>query len=101
VQNPVSSCEYDSPAIYLFFIVPGKLILLVHIQNLRTMKKIFLFAGLILLVLPAMSQPRNYKKAMQSAVETMNAASDPASAMELAATFEGIAEAVLCRKDPH
>lgn len=49
--------------------------------------------GLILLVLPAMSQPRKYKKAMESALETMNAAPDPASQLELAATFEGIAEA--------
>ena len=57
------------------------------------MKKTLLFVGLILLVLPVMSQPRKYKKAMRSAVETMNAASDPAGALELAATFEAIAEA--------
>jgi len=57
------------------------------------MKKTLLFVGLILLVLPVMSQPRKYKKAMRSAVETMNAASDPAGALELAATFESIAEA--------
>jgi tetratricopeptide (TPR) repeat protein len=57
------------------------------------MKKTVLLAGLVLLVLPAMSQPKKYIKAMQSAIETMHAASDPASALDLAATFEGIAEA--------
>jgi tetratricopeptide (TPR) repeat protein len=57
------------------------------------MKKTILLFGLVLLVLPAMSQSRKYNKAMQSAVEAMNAAPDPASQLELAATFEGIAEA--------
>jgi tetratricopeptide (TPR) repeat protein len=93
VQNPVSSCEYDSPAIYLFDSFPRILILQIQILNFNNMKKAFLLAGLILLVLPAMSQPKKYKKAMQSAVKTMNAASDPVSQLELAATFEGIAEA--------
>ena len=56
------------------------------------MKKTILLAGLILLVLPAMSQPRKYKKAMRSAVEAMHSATNGGE-LELAATFEAIAEA--------
>ena len=55
------------------------------------MKKALFLLSLILLTIPAMTQGRKYKKTMLSAIEKMNAASDPASEFELAASFEEIA----------
>ena len=56
------------------------------------MKKALFLAGLILLTLPAMSQGRKYTKAMQSAIEKMHEAADPASELELVASFEELAQ---------
>ncbi|MDF1575582.1 MAG: hypothetical protein P1P86_10385 [Bacteroidales bacterium] len=54
------------------------------------MKKPLLFVGLLLLVLPLMSQSRKYIKAMKPAVETMHSALDAANELELAGIFEEI-----------
>ena len=55
------------------------------------MKKTLLLTLLVLLTLPATTQSRKYKKTMHSAIEKMNEAPDPASELEIAATFEEIA----------
>ncbi len=55
------------------------------------MKKALLLSILVLLTLPAMTQSRKYKKTMRSAIEKMNEATDPASELNCAATFEEIA----------
>ena len=56
------------------------------------MKKTLFLASLVLLTLPAMSQGRKYTKAMGSSIEKMNEAADPASELELVASFEEIAQ---------
>ncbi|MEA3462382.1 MAG: hypothetical protein U9R49_10915 [Bacteroidota bacterium] len=56
------------------------------------MKKTLFLVSLILLTIPAMSQGKKYKKAMKSAIEQMNKASDPSAELEVAASFEEIAE---------
>jgi len=56
------------------------------------MKKTLFLVSLILLTIPAMSQGKKYKKAMKSAMKQMNQASDPAEELEVAASFEEIAE---------
>lgn len=56
------------------------------------MKKTIVLVFLSMLMLPLMSQGRKYNKAMQSAIEQMNKASDPALELEVAASFEEIAE---------
>jgi len=55
------------------------------------MKKSIILALLALLTLPAMSQAKKYNKAMRTAIEKMNEAGDPASELELVASFEEIA----------
>jgi tetratricopeptide (TPR) repeat protein len=56
------------------------------------MKRILLIAMLAVIMLPAQSQGRKYRKAMRSAIEMMNNAPDPAGELELADTFEQIAQ---------
>ena len=56
------------------------------------MKKILLLSLLVLLSIPAISQSRKYKKAMLSAIEKMNQSTDPAAGLEMAATFEELAQ---------
>jgi len=56
------------------------------------MKKTLFLAGLALLSVPVLSQGKKYTKAMEAAVEQMQAAPDPASELELAASFEEIAK---------
>jgi len=55
------------------------------------MKKVLMLTLMALLVLPAMSQNKKYKKAMLAAIEQMNKATDPLSELEIAASFEEIA----------
>ena len=55
------------------------------------MKKALFLVSLVLLSLPVLSQGRKYNKSMQSAIEKMNEASDPASEQETVASFEEIA----------
>jgi len=55
------------------------------------MKKTLFLVSLVLLSLPVLSQGRKYNKSMQSAIEKMNEAADPASELETAASFEEIA----------
>jgi len=56
------------------------------------MKNTLFLLGLILLTIPAMSQGKKYVKAMEAALEKMDETSDPETALEIAASFEGIAE---------
>jgi hypothetical protein len=55
------------------------------------MKKALFLVSLVLLSLPVLSQGRKYTKSMQSAIERMNEAPDPASELETVASFEEIA----------
>ena len=55
------------------------------------MKKTLFLTTLVLLTVPAMSQGRKYTKAMGSAIEKMNEAPNPASELEMVASFEEIA----------
>ena len=55
------------------------------------MKKALFLVSLVLLSLPVLSQGRKYNKSMQSAIEKMNEAPDPASELEVVASFEEIA----------
>ncbi len=56
------------------------------------MKKAIFLVLLALLTLPAMSQGRKYKKAMNAAIEKMHKASDAAGEMELVPGFEDLAQ---------
>jgi hypothetical protein len=56
------------------------------------MKKALFLCTILLISLPATSQGRKYQKGMLKAIEAMNEASDPASAMQSVATFEEFAQ---------
>jgi type II secretory pathway pseudopilin PulG len=56
------------------------------------MKKILLLALVAVISMPAMPQSRKYQKKMRSAIEEINEATDAASELTCAASFEEIAE---------
>ncbi len=56
------------------------------------MKKVLLLSLTVLLCIPATSQGRKYNKSMLSAIEKMNQAADPTAELEMAATFEELAQ---------
>lgn len=59
---------------------------------MNPMKKALCLLMIILVSLPAISQGRKYQKGMLKAIQAMDEAADPASAMQCVATFEELAQ---------